>query len=315
MLARDVVEVAAVLGDHARRRGRRGVFIFSAMRGQLGLEGLRERAEVGDRRVDVGPVGLDQRLQGRRRCCGCSRRSRRAASAPRRRRGTAQRGGDLLEVAAHVVGGLRMMSSKRSGWRRRGRSPGQPRRARAARGRISTYLSPSIPRLVTSARGPLVQHDARVEGQRDQTASVAVEGSRSTMPTRTPAMRTGLFSSSPPPRGRPPGPAAGRPCAPIGISSILRMNTPRTTRATSMNRPILAAWLMHSSSSRGLAVRGTSGCTGRRGRGRPPARDRDDPARAQHRDPVGDPERRDFMSWVIVTIVTAKVLAHLDDDA
>ena len=115
-------------------------------------------------------------------------------------------------------------------------APGSP-------GRISTYLSPSMPKLVTWAMAPSC---SLTWGLRESTSTASAPSSwiDSTLPTRTPAMRTAALRSRPAAEVKRAVTNRRSPRSPTGMSSILMMKTPRMISPRSMNRPILAAGVM-----------------------------------------------------------------------
>ena len=121
---------------------------------------------------------------------------------------------------------------------RRGRRPA----------RSSTYLSPSIPRLRIWAERALAQLDAGSSAR----CATAVPSGRSvipsTLPTRTPAIRTADLSSRPATSLKCASAVFVRAFFPKWMSSIFRMRTPSATRTTTKNAPIFAVVVMRSPS-------------------------------------------------------------------
>ena len=119
-------------------------------------------------------------------------------------------------------------------------APAESRGRLVSPGRISMYLSPSMPRLVTWATAPSC---SRTWGSSDRVSTASDPSSEiaSTLPIRTPAMRTAALRSRPATDGKRALTVKRSPRSPTGMSSILMMNTPRMIIPMIMNRPIRAA--------------------------------------------------------------------------
>src|ERR1017187_7625136 len=108
----------------------------------------------------------------------------------------------------------------------------------------STYLSPSMPRDLTCAIAPWWSSTL---GSRARWANAVPSGRRempSTLPTRTPAIRTADLSSRPATSLKCASAEFVRAFLPKWMSSIFRMRTPRATRTTTKNAPIFAVVVM-----------------------------------------------------------------------
>src|SRR5664280_307567 len=112
----------------------------------------------------------------------------------------------------------------------------------------STYLSPSMPRDLTCAIAPWWSSTL---GSRARWANAVPSGRRempSTLPTRTPAIRTADLSSRPATSLKCASAEFVRAFFPKWMSSIFRMRTPRARRTTTKNAPIFAVVVMRSPS-------------------------------------------------------------------
>src|SRR5664279_6095715 len=112
----------------------------------------------------------------------------------------------------------------------------------------STYLSPSMPRDLTCAIAPWC---SSTFGSSARCASAVPSGRRempSTLPTRTPAIRTADLSSRPATSVKCASAEFVRAFFPKWMSSIFRMRTPRARRTTTKNAPIFAVVVMRSPS-------------------------------------------------------------------